>query len=110
MSKAVAYLTEAERLVIVSVIDCEDPGTPCRCCGATGPVYSVHCWREEGRPIVALCRECKIERAGGTEGVYIRSDRLGLRAGFATGKRPQLSVKQQAQRIAASKQRLSPRH
>jgi len=106
MSKAVDYVREQERGVNVTVIGTEDAGTPCQSCGSTGTVYSIHCWREELRPIAALCKPCAETRAGGVEHVAVRSDRLGLRAGWEKGERRLLSEKQMEQRRSATRKRV----
>lgn len=111
MSKAIAYVAEEERGFSVTVIDVEDPGTPCRGCGSPGPgaVYTVHCWREEFRPLVALCKPCAAERAGGEARVHVRTDRGGLQAGWDQGTRPRLSAKKQAQLKEARQRRAEQR-
>lgn len=105
MSKAISYLAESERGKSVTVVDTEDAGTPCRSCGSTGVVYTVHCWREPERPVAALCKPCTEARAGGAEAVAVRSDRLGLLPGWAKGERAQLTDKQLEQRRGASAQK-----
>ena len=94
MSKAVAYVAKQEEGFAVSVVGLESARTPCRICGATGAIYTVHCWREEARPIVALCKNCAVERANGVERVYVRTDRRGLLGSWQSNKRRELTAEQ----------------
>src|SRR6266852_6317479 len=105
MGKAVAYVALQEHGKSATVIDIEDRATPCRACGSAGPVFSVHCWWEEARPLVALRRSCAVKRAGGPECVAVRSDRAGLAEGWRQNLRPLLSDKQREQRQNASRRR-----
>jgi hypothetical protein len=70
-----ARYREIEKSVNVSVLDV----AKARCSGCRGKsggdeglVYYVHCFREENRPIRALCKKCVVEMAGGVEKVYVR--------------------------------------
>jgi hypothetical protein len=92
----------AEAAVNLSVIDVEEAGTACLTCGATGVVYTVHCWREETRPVLALCKACTERRAGGASLVHVNANRVGLRAGWQAGTRAVLSEKQLAARHAGA--------
>jgi hypothetical protein len=105
MSKAISYLAESEAGKSITILDTEDPGTPCRSCGSTGVVYTCHCWREPERPLFALCKGCAERRAGGPDAIAVRSDRLGLLAGWQRGERARLTEKQLEQRRGASSAR-----
>jgi len=63
---------EAEAKVNVSVIDTVDSAGSCPVCGERRLVFYVHLFREENRPIAALCKACTIARAGGGEKVYVK--------------------------------------
>jgi hypothetical protein len=102
MSQAVGYVEQQERNYTVTVIDVEDAGTPCRCCGESGMVFSVHCWREENRPIVALCKACAMDRAGGEARVAFRSDRDGLLTRWQANARRVLNEREHEQRKRAA--------
>jgi len=63
---------EAEAKVNVSVIDTADGMPRCSLCGEKRLVFYVHLFREENRPIAALCKDCTIARARGGEKVYVK--------------------------------------
>jgi hypothetical protein len=79
---------EIEKTVLVSVIDLADRSERCQACNAKGFTLFVHCFREPNRPIVALCKPCTIQRAGGVEKVYVTNNRgPGLHQRWKAGAR-----------------------
>lgn len=76
MGKRVSWqqqFREAEAGVNLSVIDTSDSLSCCPMCNQKRLVFYVHCFREENRPIAALCKDCTVARAGGAEKVYVKA-------------------------------------
>jgi hypothetical protein len=61
-----------EAAVNVAVIDTADSRARCSLCDGQRLIFYVHCFREENRPIVALCKDCTSARAGGAAKVYVK--------------------------------------
>jgi hypothetical protein len=75
MAKKVSWqqqFREAEAKVNVSVIDTAESMATCPVCEQRRLVFYVHLFREENRPIAALCKDCTIAHAGGGEKVYVK--------------------------------------
>jgi hypothetical protein len=66
------YYRQVEAETSAAVLSTE-PASQCPGCGGRARLWNVHFFREEGRPVVLLCRDCIIARAGGEEKVWLKT-------------------------------------
>jgi hypothetical protein len=71
-------IEQTVNLTVVNVVSVDDGNSRCLSCATAGTLFHCHLFRQDGRPIVTLCKECAIGAAGGEEHVWLKTLSKGL--------------------------------